>query len=152
MADLLVMRRDRVHLRSSDNVRGKKWLLEWSLIRYEERVGVAVVIVMIVRTLNLDHPLIPGANGNCWKFYVKTGIPAVISEIVLVFIIINLLLDTTLGAIILLKGHFFQAVVEKARNTFQTSSLTKDCRYTLQVTSSGMLSCCILMYIFLLII
>lgn len=63
------------------------------------------------------------------------GIPAVISERVLVFIAINLVLESLLGALILLKGHFFQVVVEEARYALQTFSLTKDCRYTLQVTS-----------------
>lgn len=58
------------------------------------------------------------ASGNCSKFSVNTGIPAVMSEIVLVFIVINLLLETTLGAVILLKGLFFQEVVEEARNAF----------------------------------
>lgn len=66
---------------------------------------------------------------------------------VLIFLVINLLLESIQGALILLKGPFFQVVVEAASITFQISSLTEDCRHTVQVTS-----CLYLMYMFLLVI
>lgn len=34
-------------------------------MRYEAGVGVMIVMAVMIRPLNLDHQLIPGAGGNC---------------------------------------------------------------------------------------
>lgn len=129
-----------------------KWLFEWSLMRYEARVGVVAVMIVIVGLLNLDHHFIPRASGNCWKFSLN---------------IWNSSSDFRNGAGVysrkliawkhpkglnFTQGTLLQAVAEEARHALQMSSLTKDCRCTLQVTLSGILNCCILMYMVLLVI
>lgn len=104
--------------------RKEMMVLEWIFIWGKRWRG--VVIVVIVGLLNLGHKLILGASGDCWKFSLN-WILAVISKMVL--ILINLLLESIRGTLILLKGHFFRVVVEATSIAFQISSLTKDCRH-----------------------
>lgn len=72
-----------------------------------------MAVIMVVRSLNLDHWLIPEADGSYQKFSLNTWNSSNDFRNVVGIHGIMILLESFLGSQVLFKGHFFQEWLRK---------------------------------------